>query len=255
MAKDVFEMCFEGDVEGVRKALEADDKLWLHYKNKEGSTALFLATGPGHLEIVKLLVEAGANLNTICKNITPLMLASRRGRTEIVKYLLEKGASVLIKAPIGDSTALHEACEFGHLEIAKLLIDKGADVYAEDEAHQQPLSRAVLFERENVINYLLGLGEFVGLDALINACAYEDDLDIIKDLIKHGVNVNGMSRFKETPLYAACYKGNMKAAYFLLLCGADINKKSVDDKTPLQAAKWYKPLQDLLISWGKDEEI
>ena len=75
----------------------------------------------GHLEIVKLLLERGANVNE--KDIfcfTPLFCASINNHLEIVKVLLEYGANVNEKNKWG-ITSLHSVSLFGNLEIVKIL--------------------------------------------------------------------------------------------------------------------------------------
>jgi ankyrin repeat protein len=58
-------------------------------------TALDSAAGQGDVRVVRALVEAGADVNAVGKDgeqWTPLIAAARLGRTDVVKYLLEKGA-------------------------------------------------------------------------------------------------------------------------------------------------------------------
>ena len=62
------------------------------------------------------------------KGPTPLKAASRNGHTEVVKYLLNKGAEINAKANTTQSTALMIASENGYTEIVRILLDKGADV-------------------------------------------------------------------------------------------------------------------------------
>jgi hypothetical protein len=57
---------------------------------------------------------------------TPLMCAVEKGNIEIVKLLIENGADVNIKS--GRGTALHIAVEYGYPDIVRLLLDKGAEV-------------------------------------------------------------------------------------------------------------------------------
>ena len=67
-------------------------------KTDEGSTPLLLASQIGHLEMVKCLVQLGAQVNTIAnvppcgKDVSPLWLAQDCGHNDVVKYLLEHGA-------------------------------------------------------------------------------------------------------------------------------------------------------------------
>jgi ankyrin repeat protein len=100
---------------------------------KYGRTALHLAAMNGHLEIVKLLLEHGADVNAKTKEgygYTALHSAASNGHLEIVKLLLEHGADVNAKTKYGGYTALHSATMNGHLEIVKLLLEHGADVNA-----------------------------------------------------------------------------------------------------------------------------
>ena len=59
----------------------------------EGAPPLWCAAAAGHTQIVKLLVEKGASVNSVTKtNSTPLRAACFDGHYEIVKYLVEHGA-------------------------------------------------------------------------------------------------------------------------------------------------------------------
>ena len=93
-----------------------------------GSTALVYAIQRRNDNIVRLLLDRGAdpNLRAHKKWRTALMVASRKGNIEIVKILLEHGADINISDSSGD-TALIIASENGHTEIVKLLLDRGAD--------------------------------------------------------------------------------------------------------------------------------
>ncbi|OWZ19125.1 TKL protein kinase [Phytophthora megakarya] len=72
----------------------------------DGRTALTLAAEEGHLEIVRLLLDHGANVNTTdSETQTPLMKASYRGHEEIVRLLLVNGAAVDITDNSGRTAA------------------------------------------------------------------------------------------------------------------------------------------------------
>lgn len=58
---------------------------------------------------------------------TVLHLASDRGNIEIVKYLIDAGANLNVQTDEDKETALHLACISEQFEIAKLLIDRGID--------------------------------------------------------------------------------------------------------------------------------
>ena len=88
--------------------------------------AIHLAASGGHLDVVEELIRAGSTLDDVDKfGRSPLMWAVACGYVEIVRLLLQAGASV---ATQGKRHALHEACKRGFHELAQLLIDAGAPV-------------------------------------------------------------------------------------------------------------------------------
>src|SRR4030066_185376 len=102
----------------------------INTKDDNGNSALFYALAAGDIEIVKLLLEEGADIKDVGNGTPALVFASLtgdKGDIEKVKLLLEKGADVNVKSP-GGVTAL--MCASGNTEIVKLLLEKGADVNA-----------------------------------------------------------------------------------------------------------------------------
>lgn len=79
-----------------------------------GCTALHLAAGLGHCDIVRALTSAGATLDTKGEHdLTPLLAAAQHGHSKVVLTLLKAGADVNLSAE-GDVTALHLASAEGH---------------------------------------------------------------------------------------------------------------------------------------------
>ena len=71
------------------------------------------------------LIRAGADLELGCS--TPLMEAAQEGHLELVRYLLKAGANVHAQTQTGD-TALTYACENGHTDVAEGLLENGAEL-------------------------------------------------------------------------------------------------------------------------------
>jgi len=152
-----------GNLEGVKRALEADADV--KAKNKEGNTALMLASGEGHTEIVKLLEEAVEEKskeeekkkkweeNRQVRHNKRLRNAAKSGDLEGVKRALEAGADVKAKNTMGD-TALMLASKNGNTEIVKLLIEKGADVNAKDSKGNTALMLASKEQHTEIVNLL-----------------------------------------------------------------------------------------------------
>ena len=89
-------------------------------------TALALASARGHMDVARLLLEAGSDKD--CQGQggkTALMLASESGHFEVARLLLEDGAKKECLDDFG-WTALMLASYYGHLEVAHLLLHTGA---------------------------------------------------------------------------------------------------------------------------------
>jgi ankyrin repeat protein len=82
-----------------------------------------LASEKGHVEVVKLLLDRGAEIDKQTF-FTALHLASYNGYVEVVKLLLDRGAEI-DKQTFG-GTALHLASQNGHVEVVRILLQKGA---------------------------------------------------------------------------------------------------------------------------------
>ena len=83
----------DGRYDQIVKALQKKG-VDVNERDKEGFTPLYEASKNGHPEIVKLLLEAGVDMNKACTtdDFTPLYIASKDGHSEVVKLLLEAGA-------------------------------------------------------------------------------------------------------------------------------------------------------------------
>ena len=102
--------------------------------NKDGNTALIIASQRGYLDIVKALIAAGADVNAASKDgNTALTVASSNGHLEVVKALIAKRADVNAADKDGN-TALILASHAGHHDIMKALIAAGANVNAVSES-------------------------------------------------------------------------------------------------------------------------
>ena len=96
------------------------------------SSALATASSMGHIEIVKLLIIKGADVNLvtpIVSNGSALAAASFMRNIEVVELLINKGADVNLLLPVGEyGSALAAASVQGNIQVVELLINKGADV-------------------------------------------------------------------------------------------------------------------------------
>ncbi|RLN82056.1 hypothetical protein BBJ28_00013670, partial [Nothophytophthora sp. Chile5] len=100
-----------------------------HGANDESKNmSLIPAAHFGHLPVVKMLLDTGADQNFAnMKGTTPLMRAAQEGRDAVVKFLIEKGADTCAANNEG-MTALMLAAQRGHASIATTLMQSGSNV-------------------------------------------------------------------------------------------------------------------------------
>lgn len=117
----------EEDVRKIKSLLGLDQGL-LSMITVSG-TWLHVAAAQGRLEIVKILVSLGADVNAKGGVLggSPLNEAAAEGHLEIVKYLLSCGAKMDVSEP--ERNPLFSAIYGGHMDVVKLLIDRGIDVH------------------------------------------------------------------------------------------------------------------------------
>uniref|UniRef100_A0A8D2PHG9 K Homology domain-containing protein n=1 Tax=Zosterops lateralis melanops TaxID=1220523 RepID=A0A8D2PHG9_ZOSLA len=118
-------------------------------------TALTLACCGGFSEVADFLIKAGADIELGCS--TPLMEAAQEGHLELVKYLLAAGANVHATTATGD-TALTYACENGHTDVADVLLQAGADLEHESEGGRTPLMKAARAGHLCTVQFLISKG-------------------------------------------------------------------------------------------------
>ncbi len=133
--RDVFEASALGDFETVQRLIDGDRTL-LNAFAADGFYPLGLAAYFGHPAIVEFLLKNGADVHLAARNaqkVTALHAGASRGGAEIVKLLLEAGADPNAKQERG-FVPLHSAAANGNAAVVELLLKHGAraDTKADD---------------------------------------------------------------------------------------------------------------------------
>lgn len=182
---------------------------------------------------------------------TPLQAACKAGNPEIVKILLENGANVNYthwdKSRNQGSPLTNAAGSLSdkRLQVIKLLVEHGADVNYQDATGNDVLSCALYasFERYDtieIIEYLEQKGiniykKYENSNTLLHKACESDSLLVIQYLINHrGFDINAVNADGDTPLiYFLRFASNRKkdTLQFLIQSGADAKIKNKEGKT------------------------
>ena len=138
------------DKYGAAAVFAARGKHWRSVFRTRWS-CLLSATRYGHNEIVAMLLKAGDAVDARdSENVTALYVAARKGYVDIVKMLLAFGADVEAICGIG-SMPLHQSLmPEGSAEVVKLLLAAGADVNARNFMLDTPLHYAAGYSKAQI---------------------------------------------------------------------------------------------------------
>ncbi|KRZ22449.1 Ankyrin repeat domain-containing protein 29, partial [Trichinella pseudospiralis] len=255
-----------GDVDTLQQVLNSG-RVRIDCCDSEGTTALMLASAQGHFCCVRILVEAGADVNIRRKSgTTALFFAAEEGHLEIACFLLQSGFDVVTNGGMAlfiaaqgnyitivktflevgcdpnysmsdGSHSLFVAAQNGHLEVVKILLQNGADDGA------TPLWISCQMGHASIVRELLLWGANVdearkdGATPLFKA-SHKGHTAVVEELLEFdpclGLLANG-----ETALHAACLFGHQEIAKMLIRAGADVQlPNQVRKKTIVNCISW-----------------
>lgn len=222
---------------------------------------IFQAASTGNLVKVKELVEADPQLmrKTDERGRTPLHLAARGVHFEVIRFLVENGADVNARDANG-STPLHSTASRSHFEACRLLIEKGAEVDVKNTDGKTPFYYASYGGHKELIHYLLDKGADQSDIEIRNAwgrtplCAIArdgGDAETLKILITLGADVNAADKDGLTPIMLAAWRPYPDAVNTLLDAGADLGINTKNGELLLDlAARGLEKLFSRMIENG-----
>lgn len=197
-------------------------------RNRYGSTPMGEAAAIGSTAVLKLLLDAGADVESANgEGQTALMAVARTGNVDAARLLIRRGANVNAREGWGGQTALMWAAAQGHPAMIRLLIRHGADVNA--RATVRDWQRRVTAEgRPKDMNR-------GGFTPLLYA-AREGCVECARELLRGGADINLPDPDGVTPLILALLNIRWDFAKFLVESGADVNQWDFYGQTPLYVA-------------------
>jgi ankyrin repeat protein len=215
----------------------------------DGATALHWAVYQEELEIVDLLINAGAVLNA--RNdlgVTPLWLACATGNARMLERLLKHRADPNAALPSGE-TPLMTAAQTGNLRAVALLLASGADVNRREQSHgQTALMWAVAQRQPSIVQALLAAG------ADVHARSTDSP-----QFIGTGEDKDGATEIRQggfTPLLFATRVGDLESARLLVAAGANVNDVAASGTSALVIAahSGHGSLAVFLLDKGADPQ-
>jgi ankyrin repeat protein len=223
-------------------------------------TPLMEAAGRGNLDVVKILIDAGADPNrknregmtaydiavsnsgflentqpvidfldkTTRKSTQSLMAAVQAGNAELTEQLIAQGAQVNTSDREFQYSPLSWAAERGSKKIAQLLIDAGANIEVRDWMSQTPLWSAVSGNHTSVARLLIKAGADVNVvddsgDTLLQHAVWCESTRSIRLLLEAGADVNAVRAGHPAALHWAVAKEENAIVDLLLSHGAEPN--------------------------------
>lgn len=184
---------------------------------------LFTAAESGNVEEVKRLMNQGSDIDAICPNrhLSPLQIATVSGHTEVMRLLMEKGANINVKTREGASL-LHLAAQRQDQHCCDFLLARGANPNLASDDGITPLHTAVVYGGVENLRLLLSKGadpnakRSDGNTGLHLAIEHDRKAEL-EMLLDNGADVNAQNGQKFTPLHCAAIKRNSVISQTLIM--------------------------------------
>lgn len=262
--KKLFGAAKSGNTTIAEEALNEGANVEAKFGN-EGRTALQVAASRDHLEVVELLIRAGANLDECSeRGETPVAEACVQGNLKVLLTLLRAGASPHKPVPFqGQQNKVRNLEAWERSDLAQALVNAGLEVEGTIVHGRSPLMLASLFAHPQVVEVLLKAdasfnckNEF-GYAALHYACigSQPEAVAVAKLLLDAGAGVNEADSAGDTPLFHAMGGGDARIVKTLLEAGAATNVTNQHGETPLFYSAYAKEFKEINVLLDAGAEV
>ncbi|UCM86224.1 MAG: ankyrin repeat domain-containing protein [Rickettsia endosymbiont of Culicoides impunctatus] len=224
--------------------------------SNEGVLPWHIASFKGFIEIMKILAPTILDIDyktTNTEQYTALWLASQQGHVDIVKWLIDKGADINAIRQSDGCTALQTAICKEQLQVIEWLVAKGANVNKADKEEASPLYYSLGYAGQpiqpNIVKFLVSKGADVKQsmydgDTPLHMACYRANTGAIKLLLDHGASINEVNNDGYTPLHFLVSAENtievdkkLTAIKYLLERSASSTVKNKEGKSAIDLAK------------------
>ena len=256
MSEVLIEAVLDADVETVARQLEQGRGLanlvisGEESEFPEGTTLLHVAVQTGNMDIVKLLIESGAELNQRNEEgRAPLHDAIECCFGEATELLVESGAEVDISA----------AAILGATELVSELLNENGELANDRSTNLSPLGWAAFGDQPETAELLIKAGARMDDGELLCAAAV-GHVDVTRVLLAHGADPNEFDeRAGGTALHAAIgmkfTEDASDVVKLLLEAGADLTTKTTSGMTAIELAESRAASQAEAIEDGEGLEF
>lgn len=275
-----------GDIKSVTKLIKAGVDVNLF--TDSGDLPLIssvISSQKNSLEISKLLISAGADVNKQDKSLNSPIAEASRISPDITELLISKGANVNIK-DMFDNTPLHRAVIANAAAVIKLLLDAGADISVQNYQGITPLIQMMGTDNPDILKLFIDKGINLNaptgkegllpieyamrmeskkiLEPMLNAIDINilnakgsniletaiimDNKLTIEYILSHGFDINApINKHGDRAIHVACQLYKPELLKQLISRGADVNIRNTDGNTPLCDAVFYSDLVEILL--------
>uniref|UniRef100_A0A8C7CYK9 Ankyrin repeat domain 6 n=1 Tax=Oncorhynchus kisutch TaxID=8019 RepID=A0A8C7CYK9_ONCKI len=209
---------------------------------KYGRSPLHLASYKGHIEVLRILLKAGCDLDIQDDGEqTALHRAAVVGNSDVISALIQEGCA-LDRQDKDGNTALHEVSWHGFSQSVKLLVKAGANVHAKNKAGNTALHLACQNGHAQSSKVLLLGGSrpdsknHVG-DTCLHVAARYNHVSMLRILLGAFCSVAEKNQAGDTPLHVAAALNHKKTVRLLLEAGTDSSIRNNAGQTALDQAR------------------